>query len=80
MSEENVETGNLICVIGNAGKHVWTLRGFDLFLYEHAVAAIRVTARETFTGHRAGLPEGLSSSEATQRRLSGKEAQQPIPG
>ena len=50
MSQENVQTatvGHLLCAIGNASAHVWVLRGFDVFLYEHGVAAVRVTASET---------------------------------
>jgi hypothetical protein len=50
MSQENVETatvGRLLCAIGNASAHVWVLQGFDVFLYEHGVAAVRVTASET---------------------------------
>ena len=67
MSEENVQTatvGRLLCAIGNASAHVWVLRGFDVFLYEHGVVAVRVTASETrkalSTGSRFGPRPGLA--------------------
>jgi hypothetical protein len=48
---EPLVPGTLLCAIGNSGKHLLTLHGgFDLFLYEHTVAAIRATANETYRG------------------------------
>lgn len=54
MSERRtvVSRGELLCAIGNAGKHLWTMRGSDLFFYEYAFAAIRVTTRETVAAQR----------------------------
>ncbi len=51
MSQENVENaaaGRLLCAIGNASAHIWALKGSDVFLYEQGIAAIRVTAKETY--------------------------------
>jgi hypothetical protein len=48
MSEPNPPpVGRLLCAIGNAGTHMWGRQSFDVFLYEHGIAAVRVTATET---------------------------------
>ena len=76
----DVVTGVLLCAIGNSGKHLWSFRGgLDLFLYEHAVVAARVTMTETYTGlkqhhDREEAPSDHRSAAAQQARLSAKGA------
>jgi hypothetical protein len=70
MSEENAdELGRLLLRVGNASRHLWSIHGFDLLLFEHALAAIRVGWRETAEWRAVGSPHGISTRDTTQARV-----------
>jgi hypothetical protein len=72
--------GTLLCAIGNSGKHLWTLHGgFDLFLYEHAVAAIRVTAKETSRG-LSGTASPMRDAQRRRLRIKGRRPTEELLG
>lgn len=67
--------GELLCTVLFAGKHLWTWRGGDLYIYEHALAFVPTTAREDFREHRnvqKGSPENFSAEYREKRAALGR--------
>ena len=67
--------GELLCTVLFAGKRVWTWRGGDLYIYEHALAFVPTTGREAFRELRnaqIGSPENVSAEFREKRAALGR--------
>ena len=75
MGEKEVATPALLCAIGNAGSRLWSLRGFDLFLFEDRLVVARVTMKETWSAFREfdrGLKKPMKAALAQRMRLDAR--------